>query len=195
MNVRCTAAFALLATGSCTLPNQNPPQDLLPLCVAGFRPGQTLKARLGAVYDASSDYVYDANFVRFSGPSCNGIDGLTTDSVVTLVPQKELSIEDVSSYGFDCAPLGQFASASLENSDIITPMLWVAKGITIGGAFGETTIRGASAYRSVGLFTPAKNASGTLTPRELPPLAVSRIIYTRDFMAECSDTWVATWAP
>ena len=56
-------------------------------CVARYQAGNSLTVRLGAAYDASSDYWYEDGWLGPSLPgipSCGGKDGLQTGSVLSF---------------------------------------------------------------------------------------------------------------
>jgi len=207
---RNALAVVVLSSVGCRLPLDNGPlNDTVVVqdsdggpaawCVVGFHVGQTYSATLGQVYDATSDYEYDAYPSFLQGArdaSCGGVDGLMTGSIVQFVPQKQLGLSETGN-GFDgCAPLAEFEPASLENTPrLVTGTLNSVNGVTIAAAFSEGVLAGQKAFVVVGLFTPSRNALGTLTPRQLPPLVVSRTLQTEDWTRSCSDAWVATWTP
>ena len=85
MNVAVNAAGvgAVIATAASALAGcymgKYVPQILAP-CVSGFQPGDRLTVRIGAAYDARSDYVFEDQFFASRrnppAPSCAGVDGL-----------------------------------------------------------------------------------------------------------------------
>ncbi len=185
---------AVLLLAACQPQSQDSGGAPLPLCVPGFHAGQTLTLRLGEVYDATSDYLYDASFLRNGAPSCNGADGLTVGATVTFDLETELPPADVSAWGFACAPLGSFNPQTLiSDDDLTTARIDPETGITIAAAFTETQVIGMNGYSTLGLYTPSQNPNEPLMARELPPLVVSRQLDTQGFRWGCFDAWVATW--
>jgi hypothetical protein len=163
--------------------------------VPGFQRGELLQVRLGPVYDAASDYWYDdALLIAYltTGsltPSCAGVDGLATGSVVSFLPM-ELA------YRFsDCSPwLAEFDPDLGLNEDdgVFYPH---HGGVTIAVAGSHGALDGQETSAAWALLTPSKDPRGTATPRKLPPLVVTRRLGVSFDFARCADAWVATWEP
>jgi len=166
-------------------------------CVARYQPGNNLTVRLGAAYDASSDYWYEDGWLGPSLPgipSCAGTDGLQTGSVLsfTLTGAAER-------VGGQCLPW----RATLQPEAVMGAeaaggnLIPYIAGVTIGTAVAEGTLAGRSLFAFRGLFTPSRDPNGALTTGALPPLAVTRELdyETPDRLERCFEAWVATWEP
>lgn len=194
MRIPGVAAGLILVAG-CTLPNQDTgPAPTMPPCVSGFHAGETLAVKLGVTYDAYSDFVFDPMSVRGGGQSCNGVDGLNTGVTVTL--QLGPPLPDAALPEFGCAPYARFTPSSLvSNSDLVGGRTWNTQGVTLSANFAEHPYMGMSGYQVIDIVSPSRNILGTLTPRKLPPLVVTRTLDIQNFMSGCFDAWVATWDP
>jgi hypothetical protein len=188
-------AFALACGVGCFTRNPPPPP---PLCVLGVAQGQTLSVRLGSVYDATSDALYDPSTISPEGissssmPTCGGVDGLGPGSLVTLTLGPQLGSGDVTNE--TCTPFAQRPALPLDPL-----LLWftvlVAPGETIAVSWA---VRSGGLATVEGLLSPSRNPWGTATPRALPPLVLTRAIAPLDHNAggqRCFDAWVATWEP
>lgn len=190
---RTLALLSWIALASAGCPR--PDHDAVPACVPGFQQGELLQVRLGPVYDAASDYWYDdalltADLTTGSlTPSCAGVDGLATGSVVSFRPV-ELS------YRFsNCSPwLAEFDPnlGLAEEDGLLYPD---HEGVTIAVAGSHGPLDGQETSAAWALLTPSKDPQGTATPRKLPPLVVARRLGASSGFVRCADAWVATWEP
>ena len=192
-------ATALVGLGGCPLGQDYMPL-ILPACVSGFQAGDSLTVRIGAVYDATSDYVFEyENFGPLSYdsvPSCAGLDGVTTGSLVTF---KLTGQADGS--GRACSPwTAAFEPEIITNKKHASAPLPYLDGVTIADATAFGSFDGSEAvFAARGLFTPSGDPDGAFVTGTLPPLAVTRNLSfdkpVVDNHSECFDAWVATWEP
>ena len=187
--------MAVVTTLGC-VPDAATPNDVvaLPLCVAGFQPNARLSVRLGAIYDASSDYLYDGSLAPFySTPSCAGEDGMQTGSIVTFV----LNGAATGAVGDSCAASrAHLDPDSLMVDDSLAGVI-ARPGVSIAAAYGNGSLNGRPTSAVRGLFTPNKMPRSTPVSRELPPLVVIRELRWQDPKTEeveaCFDSWIGSW--
>jgi hypothetical protein len=182
-----SALAACLAIG-CDLRPIGPP------CVDGNQAGEALTVRLGVVYDAASDYWFDARLNQIAWrnpPSCAGRDGLQTDSVLTFI-----LTEPASSRG-GCSPW----RATLQPEALASPgqlddySLPYLDGVTMADASMAGVLAGHRVFAARGLFTPSGDPAGVLAMAQRPPLAVTRGLDAPGTGDICFDAWVAAWEP
>jgi hypothetical protein len=159
--------------------------------VAGFHTGDVLTLRLGATYDATSNYLFEDSLGAFdfpNAPSCNGVDGLTTGTLVSF------TLQSLEPAGPPCDPwLASFSPESV-GPHLVETNDWPAiDGVTIAVAYGAPPGDDIQVATRV-LFTPSGNPDAGATPRELPPLVVTRTLQETT-NAACHDEWIATWEP
>jgi len=166
-------------------------------CVARYQVGNSLTVRLGAAYDAGSDYWYEDGWLGPSLPgipSCGGTDGLQTGSVLSF------TLTGVAEPGRgDCLPW----RATLQPEAIVGAeaaggnLIPHITGVTIATAVVAGTLAGRPLFAFRGLFSPSRDPDGALTSGALPPLAVTRELdyESPDRVERCFEAWVATWEP
>jgi hypothetical protein len=171
------------------------PADLPP-CTPASKAGDTFTLRLGALYDAESAYWWDGSIDPLGVNSephrtCAGVDGLQEGSVVTFkLGEMYLGFDTTCNpRRADFQPEAFHAPADGQIPQII--------GVTIATSLGQGQINGRATTAIRGLFTPNMDPSGTLEPRKLPPLAVTRELTWQSGDDEdfCYDAWVATPEP
>jgi hypothetical protein len=166
-------------------------------CVARYQAGNNLTVRLGAVYDARSDYRYEEGWLGPSLPgipSCAGSDGLQSGGILTFA-----LVGLADSYGGECLPWRAtlqpeaVTDVELAGGNLI-PYI---DGVTIATAVAEGKLAGRPLFAFRGLFSPSRDPDGALATAALPPLAVTRELdyETPDRVERCFDAWVATWEP
>jgi hypothetical protein len=176
------------------------PEPLPALCVPGFAQGQTLSVRLGGVYDATSDALYDPSTITPVGasyrlPTCGGVDGLGPGSLVTLTLGPQLGSGDVVNE--TCTPLAQASPALPVDAWLLWRAVLVAPAETMAVSWTPVSGSKVPSASVEGLLSPSRNPMGTAVARALPPLVLTRTLATLDPVAgpDCFDAWVATWEP
>jgi hypothetical protein len=163
-------------------------------CVPAYQAGQSLTVRLGARYDASSDYWHMEGWLGPSLPntrSCLGEGNLETGRLLTF------TLKGLESGGGDCRPYGAALQPEIvaNTEEAGGNLLPTHDGVTIALAIVTGTLDNRPLFAFRGLFTPSGDPNGTLTLGALPPLVVAQHLSYDDRYDECYDAWVATWEP
>jgi hypothetical protein len=194
MNARAVVlALASVAFGLVGCFNKYQPHILAP-CVSGDQAGDSLTVRLGATYDATSNYVFEdgalgpraSDLVR----SCAGQDGLASDSVVTFAltaPADATGTERCSPWMADFQPEG-VTHPELARDYVVS----YTQGVTIADASVYGPFNNAPTFAARALYTPSGDPHGALVTAQLPPLVFARGLSIGN-LGQCFDIWLATW--
>lgn len=187
-------ASAAFGMAGCFIGKYQP--QSLPPCVSGYQDGDRLAVRIGDVYDAASDYIFEDGS---TGPaawenvrSCAGQDGLATGSVVTFT-----LTAPADGNGGTCSPwLADFQPEIVANPELARDYVVVryTQGVTIADASVYGSYTGKATFASRALYTPSGNPQGALVRAQLPPLVFTRGLSIGD-LGQCFDAWLATWGP
>lgn len=194
MKTKALLALALVWGATGCLPEDNPP------CMPQHQIGDRFTVRLGAAYDAASEYLYDRSFPSGSAESCNGLDGLTTGAVVTVTIDEEGDGASDGCTYWRARFEPELPLSGATGLDSGWPSSIEIPDKTIAISYSRPTLL---AGRQTGiartLLTPSGDPDGQLLPRELPPLAVSRDAHWDGSDTSppggCFDFWVATPEP
>lgn len=171
-----------------------PNDDRGPSCAPQFKIGQRLPVRLDVPYDAASDFRFDGSFLlkdKFRPPvSCRASDGLAPDAALTFIPREQLFAEAGECGAWRAEVEPEFVP---DPHVMLTTIPSIPK-VTIAAAFAEGSVGSLRIFATRVLYSPSGNPDGPLLPRQLPPLAVVRMIVTdSDWDNACLDSWVARW--